>query len=402
MVHIFDTVHGYINFSDDELKFLDNKWVKRLKRIKQLGQLDQVFPCASHSRFEHSIGVAHLSEKYCKLLNINSNKTVFDETDILCVKLAGLFHDLGHGPFSHVFDNVVLKNCCRGCRFKEHEARSQMIVDKIFSEVGAINGLNGYHINLIKQMIEPDPLVNMDNINKPLFSIVNNKSTNIDVDKFDYLLRDPIHIGLDFSFDSSRIMLKSYAYGNDIVYDKSLASNIFDLFYTRYKFHKEIYNHKTVKVIELMIGDALTEANNKYNFCSMLDVNDDFLKLDDSIYSNILFSDDRDLFKSKSIINRIETRNLYKQIYSKQVNNLKDWNEDEFIADNYPDYNRDNLRVVKMKLNLCNGNKNPLDKCLFRQHKNDITSIIGGHEVEMSKLDMSNCEENTVMVFDIN
>ena len=77
MVYIYDKIHGYVHFSENELNFLDNKWVKRLKRIKQLGQLDQVFPCASHSRFEHSIGVSHLAEKYCTMLNMNSNKKVF-------------------------------------------------------------------------------------------------------------------------------------------------------------------------------------------------------------------------------------------------------------------------------------------------------------------------------------
>ena len=68
MVNIFDTVHGYVHFSREELTFLDNKWVKRLKRIKQLGQLDQVFPCASHSRFEHSIGV---TEKGCEIFTLS-------------------------------------------------------------------------------------------------------------------------------------------------------------------------------------------------------------------------------------------------------------------------------------------------------------------------------------------
>ena len=81
---------------------------------------------------------------------------------------------------------------------------------------------------------------------------------------------------------------------------------------------------------------------------------------------------------------------------------MNDWNEDEFLTDNYPDYNRDNLRVDKMKLNLGNGNKNPINKCLFRKHKNDLTSVIEGNEIEMSKLNMSDCEENTIMIFDIN
>lgn len=402
MVYIYDKIHGYVQYSNDELNFLDNRWVKRLKRIKQLGQLDQVFPCASHSRFEHSIGVSYLAEKYCNMLNMNSNKKVFNDKDILCIKLAGLFHDLGHGPFSHVFDNVVLKKCCNRYGFKQHEERSQLIVEKIFSETGQINDLNGYDIDNIRQMIEPDKNM-IQNAEKPIFNIVNNKVCNIDVDKFDYLLRDPGHIGLDFSFDPSRIMMKSYVLGSNIIYDKSLASNIYELFYTRYKFHKEIYNHKTVKVIELMIGDALIEANNKYNFCSMLDIkNNEFLALDDSIYSNILFSSDIELMKSQKIIERIEKRDLYRNIYTKQVKNIESWNSEEYLQDKYPDRKIDDFRIVNMKLNLCNKNKNPIEKCLFRVDKYDDNSLVNGKDIELSSINNGGCEENIIMIFDTN
>ena len=64
---IYDVIHGYMEFDTKEKKFIDNCWMKRLKRIKQLGLLEQVFPSASHSRFEHSLGVAHLTEKYIKI-----------------------------------------------------------------------------------------------------------------------------------------------------------------------------------------------------------------------------------------------------------------------------------------------------------------------------------------------
>jgi len=72
MVYIYDNIHGFIEFTSLEKKFLDNKWVKRLKRIKQLGLLDHVWPCASHSRFEHSLGVSYLAEKYINYLKSNS------------------------------------------------------------------------------------------------------------------------------------------------------------------------------------------------------------------------------------------------------------------------------------------------------------------------------------------
>lgn len=398
MVLIFDTIHGYVPFSNKDLKFLDNRWVKRLKRIKQLGLLEHVFPCASHNRFEHSVGVAYLAEKYCNLLNSKNNLKKISEKDIRCIKLAGLFHDLGHGPFSHIFDNVVLKKCGIQGNLVLHEYRSKHIVNEIFTELGDCSGLNGYDLNKIQQFIEPDNISYIMDQDKYLLNIINNKKTGIDVDKFDYLLRDPKHIGLDYSFDPTRIMLKSSIYESDIVYDKSLASNIYDMFHTRYRFHKDIYNHKTVKVIELMIGDALVKANNKYNFGSMLGTTE-FLSLDDSIYSNILFSDDKDLKCSKNIIERIENRRLYKQLYSGIIESFDDWNENQFIEDNFADYNRDNIRVVKMTLNLCNGKKNPLENIIFKD-KNGV--IDDGKSINIPKFDTACFEENTILVYDIN
>ena len=105
---IFDTVYGYIPYSEIETKFLDTSWVKRLKRVKQLGLLDHVFPSASHSRFEHSIGVSYLAEKYNEFLIRNSRNIDCSSDMKFCIKMAGLLHDVGHGPFSHVFDNIVV------------------------------------------------------------------------------------------------------------------------------------------------------------------------------------------------------------------------------------------------------------------------------------------------------
>ena len=80
------------------------KIVEQLKDIKQLGVCYHVFPGASHNRFEHSIGVYHLSKQYMNILNRNWE---FTEREITCISIAGLVHDIGHGPFSHLFDEII-------------------------------------------------------------------------------------------------------------------------------------------------------------------------------------------------------------------------------------------------------------------------------------------------------
>jgi deoxynucleoside triphosphate triphosphohydrolase SAMHD1 len=336
---IFDAVHGTIQIDKQDLQFIDNRWMKRLKRIKQLGLLDHVFISGSHGRFEHVLGVYHIADEYTKLLD--PNKKFFTEKERRCIKLAGLFHDLGHGPYSHIFDNYLENFSFEQYPklIKKHEVRSQLIVEEIFRELQP-SGFTGYDIELIKNMIEPpDSMIKYENemkiynCEKPyLYEIVNNKLNGLDVDRFDYLQRDSKHIGLNYSFNPDRILYKSFIHPElkRIVYDISIKNNIYDLYYTRFKFHKEIYNHKTVKIIELMLRDALDLINNCQNcpnskfadLCSLTSdnrINEDYLYLDDSIYNTYLRKSEYENRKAAcTLINRIENRNLYKLIYNNQ------------------------------------------------------------------------------------
>jgi HD superfamily phosphohydrolase len=372
--------HGYIPYNDTETRFLDNHWVKRLKRVKQLGLLEHVFPSASHSRFEHSLGVSHIAEKYIETLLTNSGTPVYYNKDYkLCAKLAGLFHDLGHGPFSHVFDNVVIKDSAN-----THEIRSRRIVEYIFSEMGTQPDFkSAYLIDYIKEMIEP---ISNEYKSIPFFDIVNNTKSSIDVDKFDYLQRDPRHIGLDCTFDPSRIINKSYIENNSIVYSQSVSNNIINMFSTRYRLHKEIYNHKTVKLIELMLGDALISADDSLSFKEM-SKGIEFEKLDDSIYPYILNSDDKDLAHAKQILTRIESRNLYKQLW--MGNFEEDGEITSFIEDQHSDIKPDDIKYVKIRYNYCNGVESPLNNVIFKTPKNNYNN---------SDLNKS-FEENTVLIY---
>lgn len=382
MRYIYDMCHGYITYNDQETLFLDNHWVKRLKRIKQLGLLEHVFPSASHSRFEHSLGVSHIADTYVDVLLKNSCKLHYYNPDYkFCVKMAALFHDLGHGPFSHVFDNVVLQD-----PQNSHEIRSRRIVEYIFQEVGTKSGFNSaYIIDYIKEMIEP---VSKAYSCIPFFDIVNNSKNSIDVDKFDYLQRDPRHIGLDIKFDPARIINKSYIEDDNIVYSNSVSNNILNMFATRYRLHKEIYNHKTVKLIELMLGDSLLEADSHFNF-KEISKGKHFEKLDDSIYPTILNSDNKDLSTSANILKRIENRDLYKQLW------MGDFEDDshvrDFIDDNHSNVSPDNIKFIHMKYNHCNGDESPLKNVKFKA--SPIQTLGGSNTVSF--------EEKTVLIYNI-
>ncbi len=99
-----DDVHSTIRLCPVTRAVMDTPQIQRLRRLKQLGVTETTYMTTTHNRFEHSVGVAHLAEKMLRKIRWTQPKLEIQEKDILCVKLAGLCHDLGHGPFSHVFE----------------------------------------------------------------------------------------------------------------------------------------------------------------------------------------------------------------------------------------------------------------------------------------------------------
>ncbi|CAG8823722.1 483_t:CDS:2, partial [Gigaspora margarita] len=107
---IKDPIHGYMEFENWALKFIDTPQFQRLRDIKQLGTAFYVFPGATHTRFEYSLGTAHLAYTLTKKLQEQQGENNNDERNLKCVTLAALCHDLGHGPYSHLFDRDFIKN----------------------------------------------------------------------------------------------------------------------------------------------------------------------------------------------------------------------------------------------------------------------------------------------------
>ena len=107
---VFDNIHGFIRFEKRIWYFIDTPEFQKLRYIKQLGVLSHVFPGATHTRFEHSLGTGHLAKTFITLL-IKNNPERYEKVSeeekasaIFTITLAGIMHDIGHGPFSHTFD----------------------------------------------------------------------------------------------------------------------------------------------------------------------------------------------------------------------------------------------------------------------------------------------------------
>src|SRR5690606_40646135 len=119
-----DPIHNIIEIDEDALKLIDTYAFQRLRRIRQLGTGWMVYPAAEHTRFTHSIGVYGMSKRIVNALQKNSKRFRLKKQEIMLIAVAGLLHDIGHGPFSHALETAVKS---LGGKF-EHEDMSVRII----------------------------------------------------------------------------------------------------------------------------------------------------------------------------------------------------------------------------------------------------------------------------------
>ena len=314
---IYDPIHKYMKFDSILLKIIDTIEFQKLKNIKQLGLCYHVFPGASHNRFEHSLGVSYLSGLLIETLQINQPELKISDRTVLLVKIAGLVHDIGHACFSHFYDHLFLNNKIPDSKFKEHEYRSCELFGYIVNKYNI--GLLSSEIDFIKKLIDPSKVDN-----SYIFQIVANKLNGLDCDKFDYIARDTYNVGLSYSFDSSRLIKEARVINDIICFPKKCYFEISDLYYTRYKLHKQIYTHNAVRSIEYMVLDMIKEMDKDIDFIDKTTNLDKFHYLTDNILDLAYFYNNENAIK---IYNNIKSRKLYKF-----VNQIQ---EDRFDLDDF-------------------------------------------------------------------
>ena len=255
---IYDPIHGFISVSPLLQLFIDTPEFQRLRDLKQLGATYFVYPSATHTRFEHSLGVCHLAGSLLQNLKKNQPELSITKNQIDLIQLAALLHDLGHGPFSHLYDNYIIEK-----DEPEHEERGIKIFKNIVESNPIIkNRINNDSIKFVCDLINPSKELK----NNWIYQIVCNKVNDIDVDKIDYILRDSYHIGLPLQGEFSRLitMVKVCNYEDNkvLAWNKKLQYEIFLLFSSRYRLHKQVYTHHTVKSFEYLIIPIIQKLKN--------------------------------------------------------------------------------------------------------------------------------------------
>lgn len=268
ILNIRDPIHGFISLGEIEKELIQTLPFQRLRFIRQLANTFWIYPSANHSRFEHSLGVYHLSEIILRRLE-RADCQDLNKEDRAAFKLASLLHDIGHPPFSHAGEKFEGKPLFR--KVTKHEEMGA----KIIQEQGEIKDIINKHHNkdMIKRITfimegSKEPITPKDTLLQDLLT------GDVGIDRMDYLLRDSHFLGVMYGkFDLARIL-------ETFRYDKEMAAQMFDrqmgsigsspIFWeyggfraleqfiiARYLMYFEVYFHKTRRILDYHLSHLI-------------------------------------------------------------------------------------------------------------------------------------------------
>lgn len=266
-----DAIWGEIEVTPFAQQFLDVYEFQRMRFMKQLGPCNFVYTCAETSRFAHSLGVYHLARQVLlsmKHSNVGRGYVIRDR-QIELISVAALYHDIGHGPFSHTFDKLTGTS---------HEERSKQILELVIDKYKIPVKMD--EIRFMQSVIDPPKHLKMH----WAFQIVSRDL--IDVDRMDYVVRDAYATGMTTTFNSKNALkFISRAYISDqfqVAFPTNINYVVTDLKNSRDYLYERVYHHKTAIKVEKLLATALTST-----FREVLNDMDKFLMLNDSVLTNL-------------------------------------------------------------------------------------------------------------------
>ncbi len=269
---IYDNVHGYIGLTEVELKVVNSPLFQRLKNIMMLGTVNFVYPGATNSRFEHSLGTMFMMDQFISHVRVNGHILADDNDIVQKLRLAALLHDIGHYPLSHTTEHVIM----RRLGGRSHEEFGSALIGGFLEDI-----LSSYRIGEITDMISGKGSGDLGMLISSAF----------DADKADYLLRDAYHTGVGYGNVGIQrlIRIASFERGR-IVFDKDEAA-VESFLLGRYHMFRSVYHHKTSTAFELMIQRIFEklvgegEMKNPKDLISSMDEMEIFVYDDHALYS---------------------------------------------------------------------------------------------------------------------
>ena len=297
---IIDPIHDFIRVYGTEIKIIDHPIFQRLRRIRQLSGAHLVYPGAQHTRFEHSLGVMHIVGQAAQALK---EKGIIKTDDIANIRLAGLLHDIGHGPFSHIYEEVLQKKTKTS-----HEEIGQELI--LRTEIGDIISNSGLDKKFITKLAFGDSKFQFMN------EII---SGTLSADMMDYLLRDGYFTGAEHAkIDHKRITQSLDVYQRNLALDKSALYSFESMMHSRYQMFKAVYFHKTVRSAEVMLLESLHLAYEELGLSSLS--LEDYIKLTDDFVLEKLVSlptYSSELKRAKKFAINYQNRKLLKCVFER-------------------------------------------------------------------------------------
>lgn len=319
---INDPVHGFVKIPYEILfDVIEHRYFQRLRRISQTGLLNLIFPGATHTRFHHAIGAMHLMFTALETLKLKGVKISEDEEK--SAMLAILLHDIGHGPFSHALESMLMDNW-------HHEKLSLLLMEKLNEEFNhqlstAIEMFRGkYHRKFFNQLI----------------------SSQLDVDRLDYLKRDSFYTGVsEGNINTQRIISMMNVANDELVIDAKGIYSIENFLTARMFMYWQVYYHKTAALAEFLLVKILERAKNLISQGKILPASENlayflykgnFSELNDEDLEKFTELDDSDIIQAIKLWQQNEDfvlsyfcKSVIKRNFPKTIISSKPFGEDD-------------------------------------------------------------------------
>ncbi|MGY5861247.1 MAG: HD domain-containing protein [Candidatus Thorarchaeota archaeon] len=311
-----DPIHGFVGLTELEAKIIDSETYQRLRRIKQLSGGHYVYPTAEHTRFGHCTGAMYLAGLAGKRLlgQLGLGEDVLQE-----VRIAGLLHDIGHGPFSHVFEEVLSEK-----RGMNHEDVTEWIIRK--GDLGDLLEDGGVSRDRIANLVRGRRKTKTDAV---VSGIV---AGQVDADKMDYLIRDSFYCGVNYGLVDIHRLINSLEVSEDGLMEFDIAARgaLEAFLVARYEMFLNVYYHKTVRSVEVLLVKLMHVADDLLGLTSF-STPEEFLALDDmsliSRLRGINPSESDEAKETAELVQMLDSRIFYKSVFEKVLHT-----DDRFVS----------------------------------------------------------------------